>query len=318
MTLNLPQMLHDLNHHYHHHRRPSRFRAFRSKTPRRRFLGLAATCRTYRGILPHLVVVPAATPSFASPIPSPPFHPFPTLFSRTIWRSSRDLLPTVPCSPAAYHDDVLLPFVSLSSPRASPSAFLFREASQFQTCQFWFISARSRTDYDLYVPVRRIATLPGLERPSLLIRSRSSYPGRLDTSCSMARDTRSIRASHEIPTSLGDGGGRGINPRDRRIARTDDGPIYRVCSRPLSLIPLCLCLFSCLDIERNYERSFYPLVLIYRFPSRAVITHRFIYRLHELKFMYVIYAILSRKILHKNNFYVIRSKYAASNDVEFR
>lgn len=34
-----------------------------------------------------------------------------------------------------------------------------------------YIRAITRTDYDLYVAVRRIATLPDLERPSLLIRS---------------------------------------------------------------------------------------------------------------------------------------------------
>lgn len=134
MTLNLSQTLHDLNHHYHHHR-PSRFRAFRSKTPRRRFLGLAATCRTYRGI-PHLVVVPAATPSFASPLPSPPSrHSF---LARSTILSRFTAYLAIPRSHPAYRDDVLylLPFVSLSSALAPPSAFLFREASQFQTCQF--------------------------------------------------------------------------------------------------------------------------------------------------------------------------------------
>lgn len=89
--------------------------------------------------------------------------------------------------------------------------------------------------------VRRIATLPGLERPS----SPNTFPvlpcpGRLDTSCSMARDARSIRASHEIPTSL-EGGRRGINPRDRRMAdgRWTDTPrlLLPSLARPSLLLP---------------------------------------------------------------------------------
>lgn len=147
MTLNLPQMLHDLNH-YHFSR--FSFRVLRSTTPQRRFLGLAATCRTYRGILPHLVVVPPAT-HLRSPPPSlrPPFHLPDTLFSQ---RSTILLRFTAyhTRSPPAYRDDVLffLPRLSLSAPfllARITSAFLFREASQFQTCQFLFISARSCT-----------------------------------------------------------------------------------------------------------------------------------------------------------------------------
>lgn len=103
-----------------------------------------------------------------------------------------------------------------------------------------------------------------------------------------------------------------LTPGNRRMA--NDEPIHPAFTPPLPPLATSFCL----DIEPNYERSFYPLVLIYRFPSRAVITHRFIYRLHELRFMYVIYAVLPGKILGESNFCAFRASVAANNDVEFR
>jgi len=139
------------------------------------------------------------------PHPFASVPPFPTLFSR-IRRSSWDLLPTILAAFLPRTATMLSSSFPVLLLRLFPhptSVFLFHEASQFQTCQFWFISARSRIGYDLIRhAVRRIATLPGLERPSFLIRSRSLRPGHLDTSCSMVRDAHSIHASHEIPTSL--------------------------------------------------------------------------------------------------------------------
>lgn len=136
MTLNLPfQTLHDLN-----HRRsspspppfsfPVPVSAARSRSPpRRRFLGLAATCRTYRGILPHLVVVPPATPSLAlhPPFPSTslrhPFHLPDTLFSRRSTILSR-FTAYRPRSPPFF------PPVALSFPiLATPSSLATRSFS---------------------------------------------------------------------------------------------------------------------------------------------------------------------------------------------
>lgn len=39
------------------------------RNPRRRFLGLAATCRIYRGVLPHLVLLAAALARLVRPSP---------------------------------------------------------------------------------------------------------------------------------------------------------------------------------------------------------------------------------------------------------
>lgn len=58
------------------------------RNPRRRFLGLAATCRIYRGVLPHLVVLLAAAlarlvrPSPASYLPDTLFSYRSTILSR--------------------------------------------------------------------------------------------------------------------------------------------------------------------------------------------------------------------------------------------
>lgn len=80
MTLNLPQTLYDLN---HHHRLPSSSSArILHPLPRRRFLGLVATCRTYRGILPHLVVLATPPATLAPLLPFSSSQPsLDTLFS---------------------------------------------------------------------------------------------------------------------------------------------------------------------------------------------------------------------------------------------
>lgn len=142
MTLNLPQTLHDLNHYRHPSRFP--FRAFPFEAP-------STSISRFSRNVPHLPW--HSTPSrcrsggytFARLPPHPFAHrsTFTTLFSRTVRRSSRDLLPIVlapvPCSPPAYRDNVhfLLPR-SGSRLHVSPlpHPFLSREPSQFRTCQF--------------------------------------------------------------------------------------------------------------------------------------------------------------------------------------
>lgn len=212
MTLNLPQMLHDLNHHHHHSLFVSRSLGLsRSKTPRRRFLGLAATCRALT-VAFYPISLSFRRLHLRSPPPSlrPLFHLPDTLFSHrstifsrfTAYRTlaSRSLLSSLPHTATMFSPS--LP-VSLSPPFG-------RSLPQFQTCQFWFISTRSRTGYDLYVAVRRIATLPGLERPSPLIRS--LYP---KASRYFVLDGARRTLDSRVPwNSYESGGGRGINPRD--------------------------------------------------------------------------------------------------------
>lgn len=145
------------------------------------------------------------TPSLAAPVPSPTFPT--TLFS---------LRSTILLRFTAYHtrSPPRIPrrCSLLSSPShtfcSSPSRAhhvglsLPRSVAIPNLPILIYIRPIAYRHYDRHVAVRRIATLPGLERPSPLIRSRSPHPGRLDTSCSMVRDARSIRASHEIPTNL--------------------------------------------------------------------------------------------------------------------
>lgn len=185
------------------HHLPSRFPVlgfpFR-RPPRCRFLGLAATCRTYRGILHYLVVVPAATPSLSSLVPSPPFATIPRHFSRTVRRSSRDLLPTVlhPRSSLSSRDEM---FSSSSAPRLTFRLPLSTPSRTQSKCLSLPPKCRNSkpANFDLY-PSDRVSALRLIRRcetdrdssgPRASISfntfSFSGYSGRPDTSCSIAR-----------------------------------------------------------------------------------------------------------------------------------
>lgn len=132
MTLNLPPTLHVLNHHRQPPSPPVSF-----PVPGFPFEVSSTSISRFSRNVPHLPW--HSTPShcrsggytFARLLPSlRPRSTFPTLFSRTVRRSSRDLLPTILApvsrSPPAYRDDVLflLPSsrpisVGLSLPRSA-------------------------------------------------------------------------------------------------------------------------------------------------------------------------------------------------------
>lgn len=137
MTLNLPQMLHDLN---HYHLSPF-------LVPGSPFDDPSTSISRFSRNVPHLPwhSTPSRcrsagyTPSLAAPVPSPTFprHSFLATFDDPL---------EIYCLPysissRAYRDGVLffLLRLTLSAPpplARTTSAFLFREASQFQTCQF--------------------------------------------------------------------------------------------------------------------------------------------------------------------------------------
>lgn len=141
MTLNLPQTLHDLNHYRHPSRFP--FRAFPFEAPSTSISRFNRNVPHLRGIPPHLVVVPAATPSLAFlPIPSPTVLP-----SRHSFLAPFDDPLEIYCLSYSLPFPVLLPHTATmftssflvqeaSTSRPLPHPFLSREPSQFRTCQF--------------------------------------------------------------------------------------------------------------------------------------------------------------------------------------
>lgn len=155
MMLNLPQTLYDLN---HHHRAPSSSSArILHPLPRRRFLGLVATCRTYRGILPHLIVL--ATFSYPRTprtpllfIPAFPRHSFLAPFDDPL---EIYCLPSpVPCSPFPHTARIFPCSVSPLPPFVRPPS-LPRTRCNSKPANFDLYPHQRRCTYAGYDLIRR-------------------------------------------------------------------------------------------------------------------------------------------------------------------